>query len=334
MSERRFSREGLLGLFPDFLASPGRAGGVFALAAVFSVLLVLPSKHLTTATLALMIFALVIAVAQTVVHLTIGHRLPRWSLHLDIIIDISLITAVCALVPGVVVEFAFLYLWVILYGALYLSLRAFFIYYGYVALAYGYVVLQAKTPEHDVLMWAPLLGTGLVIGIVTASLVSLLRQSSDVDPLTKLPNRRAWDRRADEEFERAKRNSTVLSLIMIDVDNFKLVNDRDGHQAGDDLLRMLADGWRERVRVGVDFIARLGGDEFGFLASGTDSIEIARVVERLQELIPEGVSCSFGTSSWDGVGTLADLVRGADEAMYQMKRQRKLDRGANPAPGE
>ncbi len=78
MGEHRFSRPAALGVIPGLLASPGRAGGVFALAAVCSVLVALPSKHLDDTTISLMILALVIAVAPTVIHLAIGHRLPRW----------------------------------------------------------------------------------------------------------------------------------------------------------------------------------------------------------------------------------------------------------------
>ncbi|MBW4079673.1 MAG: GGDEF domain-containing protein [Acidobacteria bacterium] len=263
---------------------------------------------------------------QSVVNLYFGARIPEWALHTDLVIDISLIAAVCVVIPSVDVEFGFLFLWIVFFAALYLSLRSFLFYWLYVSVAYAVVVFRATAPAEATRMWIPLVGTGLVLGFVTVGLVSMLRQSSDLDPLTKLPNRRAWDRRTEEEFERAKRNTTILSMVVIDIDDFKMVNDRDGHQAGDELLCLLADAWRQRVRGGGDFVARLGGDEFGFLAPETDAQEIVQVMQRLETLMPEGVSCSFGASSWDGMGTLADLFRDADEAMYRAKRQRKLAR--------
>jgi diguanylate cyclase (GGDEF)-like protein len=115
-----------------------------------------------------------------------------------------------------------------------------------------------------------------------------------------------------------------LSLAVIDIDNFKTVNDRDGHQVGDLLLRKLADGWGGIVRGSGDFIARLGGDEFGLLAPNSDDIGIRRIVKRLHEISPSGVSCSIGVATWDGVETAADLFRRADEAMYRAKRERRV----------
>lgn len=323
-TRRRFSRSDVVRLVPSLLASPGRAAGVFSLAAIVLVLIALSTKHLTRSGLILVIVGLILAFAQSIINLFYGRRIPIWAIHVDLVIDISLITAVCVMVPTVDVEFGFLFLWIVFFAALFLSLRSFVVYWFYASLAYAIVVLQSNAPPSAAQIWIPLVSTGLVLGVITAGLVSKLRQSSDLDPLTNLPNRRAWDRRAEEEFERSKRNETILSLVVIDIDDFKLVNDRDGHQAGDDLLRLLANGWRREVRGGGDFVARLGGDEFGFLAPETDAAEIVQVMERLESIMPDGVSCSFGASSSSAGGTLGELFREADEAMYRAKRQRKL----------
>ncbi|MHB1089348.1 MAG: GGDEF domain-containing protein, partial [Acidimicrobiales bacterium] len=173
-----------------------------------------------------------------------------------------------------------------------------------------------------------------VLGIITVNLVTLLRQSSEVDALTKLANRRAWEHRSEEEFERTKRSGGSLSMVIIDVDDFKEVNDRDGHSAGDHLLRALADGWSREIRGGGDFLARIGGDEFAYLAPGADVQRITLVIERLRQSMPEGVSCSFGASSWRGISTLADLERSADEAMYRAKRERKMNKPDLAASGD
>lgn len=101
------------------------------------------------------------------------------------------------------------------------------------------------------------------------------------------------------------------------------MNDRDGHQAGDRLLREFAQGWRDLIRGGGDFLARLGGDEFGVIASNMDELGIQRLAIRLQEVTPDGVSCSVGVATWDGTETARELFRRCDEVMYRTKRRRR-----------
>jgi diguanylate cyclase (GGDEF)-like protein len=149
-------------------------------------------------------------------------------------------------------------------------------------------------------------GTAMVLSAIAYGLMRMLGRSSREDPLTRMANRRSWDERTDEELERARRNKAPLSLAVIDIDNFKAVNIREGHQAGDLLLRNLADIWGGTIRGSGDFMARLGGDEFGLLAPGSDGIGIQRVVERLHAISPNGVSCSFGVATWNGTETVAD----------------------------
>jgi diguanylate cyclase (GGDEF)-like protein len=116
-----------------------------------------------------------------------------------------------------------------------------------------------------------------------------------------------------------------FSIASIDVNNFKQVNDTRGHQAGDRLLRRLADGWRSKIRGSGDFLARLGGDEFGLLAPGANQLEIQNIVARLSEISPDDISCSIGVATWDGAETATDLFRRADDGMYQVKNQRRAD---------
>jgi diguanylate cyclase (GGDEF)-like protein len=111
-----------------------------------------------------------------------------------------------------------------------------------------------------------------------------------------------------------------LSLAMIDVDNFKAVNDREGHSEGDHLLCQFARSWQEVVRDGGDFVARLGGDEFGVLASSTNEFGAQSLAQRLEEITVRGVSCSVGVVKWDGVESAGELVQRADEAMFHAKR--------------
>ena len=307
------------------LASPGKAAGAFTFAAAAAVFATLLAHQLNYNSLPVLVGAIVVTGVQSSLRLFFGHRLAHWTLHVGILVDIALITVVCVLEPKVDVEFSFLYLWVLLFVALYFPARVFLAYYVSVAGSYAVVALAVKSPRQVVEMWLPLLGTGAILGLITTSLITALRQSSDVDPLTSLSNRRAWDRRAEEELERAKRAVMPLSLVIFDIDDFKEVNDRHGHQAGDELLRTLANGWRKTVRGSGDFIARLGGDEFGYLAPGVEQSTIGVVIDRLRVTIPVGITCSFGAATWDGASTFAELFRVADEEMYRMKRERKLE---------
>jgi len=264
------------------------------------------------------------AVIAVCILFAIGDRLPSWTLNVDIGVATVLVSAATAIGPNVHANFAVLYIWVALYAALYFRPLPAVLHIGAAGAAYVVVLAVGSNVDKPVDAWFTIFGTAVVSAFVVLGLVSVLRRTSREDPLTLLPNRRTWDERVDEELERARRNGTPLSLAVIDIDNFKTVNDRDGHQVGDLLLRKLADGWGGIVRGSGDFIARLGGDEFGLLAPNSDDIGIRRIVKRLHEISPSGVSCSIGVATWEGVETAADLFRRADEAMYRAKRERRV----------
>jgi len=160
-------------------------------------------------------------------------------------------------------------------------------------------------------------------------LASAREHDAAIDPLTGLFNRRYFHARLDEEIERARRQSIPLTLAMVDIDEFKEYNDRLGHQAGDTLLRAVADALRRSVRV-FDVCARIGGDEFTILMpGGTDESRYriaARVREEIQRYKPHAmdlpVSVSIGIHSGTPA-TAAELLTLADEALYVAKRAGK-----------
>ncbi len=117
-------------------------------------------------------------------------------------------------------------------------------------------------------------------GRVTAELA----MQAHLDPLTELLNRRGFVERAKQELRRSARTSTPVSLLMVDANDFKRINDNWGHQVGDQALRALANGIRARVRP-YDLIGRLGGDEFAVLLPGLDQAAAAALVPRLLESI-------------------------------------------------
>jgi diguanylate cyclase (GGDEF)-like protein/PAS domain S-box-containing protein len=142
------------------------------------------------------------------------------------------------------------------------------------------------------------------------------------DELTGLANRRAWDEEVRRELARAGRADYPVCVVMLDLDNFKELNDEHGHQAGDALLREVGTAWRIVVRV-TDFIARYGGDEFALLLADCPRDAAGNLVDRLQAALPEGHTCSAGLAYWDGAMTAEDLIARADAALYESKRARR-----------
>lgn len=156
-----------------------------------------------------------------------------------------------------------------------------------------------------------------------------LRELSVTDGLTRLANHRHFQERLHEEFRRAQRYDDPLSLILLDVDHFKALNDQHGHQFGDEVLRAFSDCLRRAVRE-TDFLARYGGEEFAVLLPRTHLGGALTVAERMRaelrrlRLGPDQrieVTASFGVSSYPGRAVTGPehLVRTADQALYKAK---------------
>jgi diguanylate cyclase (GGDEF)-like protein/PAS domain S-box-containing protein len=140
------------------------------------------------------------------------------------------------------------------------------------------------------------------------------------DELTGLPNRRAWDLGLDRELARARRQSEVLCVALLDLDHFKRFNDEHGHQGGDSLLREAAGAWGSLLRAS-DLLARYGGEEFALAFPAWPMEDALVVVERLRAATPKSLTCSAGLAAWDGSESARDLVGRADAALYQAKAE-------------
>jgi diguanylate cyclase len=141
------------------------------------------------------------------------------------------------------------------------------------------------------------------------------------DPLTGVGNRRAWDRLLDAEEARCRRYGSVASLVAVDLDELKRVNDRQGHAAGDRLLRRTAQVI-DSTRRAADVVARLGGDEFGVLAVECDEPAAKVLADRLRgALEAAGIRASVGHATRQPTGTLAEAWSAADADMYARKRR-------------
>lgn len=146
------------------------------------------------------------------------------------------------------------------------------------------------------------------------------------DPLTGLPNRRAFDQRILAAVQEAERTSAEVSLVLLDVDRFKRVNDLSGHAAGDAVLVEVSRRIANIART-VDTVARLGSDEFAWLLPGADPVRAWEAADRARRTIGEamaakgGVTISLGVCSLSDAGTATELVRCADRALYDAKRR-------------
>jgi len=150
------------------------------------------------------------------------------------------------------------------------------------------------------------------------ALLERLDRLAHTDGLTGLPNRRAWGDALRRALAGAARSGDRVHVAMLDLDDFKAINDTHGHLAGDRLLRELAAAWQPLVR-GSDALARLGGDEFAVLLSGCDDVEAEEIAERLREVAPPGHTVSAGVARWDGEEHADDLLARADAALYTAK---------------
>lgn len=162
-----------------------------------------------------------------------------------------------------------------------------------------------------------------------------LEQLATCDLVTELPNRLYFQDIVQDMFLRAKKNNKVVAIMFLDLDGFKSVNDTLGHDAGDQILRMIANRLKSAVR-GADTVARVGGDEFAIAIGDITDVEHVKniaetIIEEVNEYCPYNdqrchVGVSIGISFYPEHGSYVDeLIKRADQAMYSIKRMGKND---------
>lgn len=168
---------------------------------------------------------------------------------------------------------------------------------------------------------------GYAFSVVTSNQRTALIRLATKDPLTGAGNRRALENKLDEVVRKRQRMPVTASLIMLDLDHFKAVNDRHGHAAGDAILKSLTEIINLRIRV-TDSLFRIGGEEFVVVLDGQDRAKARHLAEQLRtlveanELVPDhDVTISLGVAQLMGDEDAETWLRRADEAMYEAKRR-------------
>ena len=280
-----------------------------------------------------------VAVTNGIATMVIARRwqLTRRLIHSWTATQLALIATAAAADGGLSSPFMVIMALPISMSAMVMSPRAM---RGYTALAVVAIVLvgyaSGTLAPGPVAIWSTtIVGLSLVgLGFAnnTRRLTGKLNQAnkellelSRTDPLTGTLNHRCFYEEVDLALTRASRSGSPVSVLVLDIDHFKDVNDQHGHPVGDDVLRAVADSLRASTRAG-DAVARTGGEEFAVLMPDTPLDEAISVAERIRATItdaggPVSVTASAGLSAFPEHGTTtSSLVRIADEALYTAKR--------------
>jgi diguanylate cyclase (GGDEF)-like protein len=169
-------------------------------------------------------------------------------------------------------------------------------------------------------------GDAAALALAQAEMRTRLEEEARTDALTGIGNRRAFCERLDDELERARRSREAVGLLMLDIDDFKPINDRAGHGVGDQVLIALARALESAVRHN-DFVARLGGEEFALLLPQATPKLVTEIGERIRARIAMiaveqagTVTVSLGGATATGEMNAKELVEAADQALMAVKR--------------
>jgi diguanylate cyclase (GGDEF)-like protein len=192
----------------------------------------------------------------------------------------------------------------------------------------GMLRVSGALPNTDLLLHLPATGCALALLLFARAISDQLaqqRRNASEDFLTGAANRRRFDERGTEEFERARRYQRPLSLVVLDIDHFKSINDTLGHAAGDQVLKQVAERCRESLRT-TDLLARTGGEEFVLLLVETgleaarSGAERTRAALEAERILGRTVTASCGVAEATAAdATIADTLRRADAALYAAK---------------
>jgi diguanylate cyclase (GGDEF)-like protein len=175
----------------------------------------------------------------------------------------------------------------------------------------------AARPDGFAAAWITVVVSTVALAEAQGRLARSLRTAATTDPLTGVANRRAWEDEAARHLARASRTGEPVSFALLDLDHFKDVNDREGHGAGDALLRDLTAGWSARLRR-ADLLGRYGGDEFVLCLPATDPSGAREILQQLDAT--NAFAWSVGVAAARPGDTLTTVLARADADLYLQKR--------------
>jgi diguanylate cyclase (GGDEF)-like protein len=245
-------------------------------------------------------------------------RVPLWVLIMQApYAALLLAIALWVVDPGTASTFPLFYVLLVLYGTFFLRPGAVAVLIVFCSLCFASVVIAAGEPD-----WAPrvivMFGVSVTIGLFAGLLVKHVHERAVRDSLTGLINRRMWEYLVQMELDKSARDARPVSIMLIDVDDFKEINDRFGHLYGDDVLKRVADTLRRILRK-VDAPCRWGGDEFAVLLTECGADKSRSVADRLREEVGDSLSLSIGTATARGRQSLDVLFQQADRDLYRSK---------------
>ena len=176
-------------------------------------------------------------------------------------------------------------------------------------------------------LWFLFILVQTTVGLVLGKLIKNLYNGSYKDNLTGLYNRKYFNRKLNNELIKVKRIKSIVSLLIIDIDNFKKINDKYGHVSGDMVINKLTDIFRQNMRTN-DILSRWGGEEFTVILPETNAAGATIFAERLRKIIEDTnlfcgkVTVSIGIASTNGYIDKDNFVAQADKALYKAKEKR------------
>jgi diguanylate cyclase (GGDEF)-like protein len=260
----------------------------------------------------------VIAYSVTAALLIGRHRIPASFYPFITLLGSALITVLVYFDGADASAYSLLYVWAALYAWYFYRPLVALAETAWIAALAGVELYLRDSANVPLSRWLLIVGTSLVSGVIIRRLLTAVRDLADRDGLTGLANRRRLEVELDREMVRASRTETALSLIILDLDNFKKFNDDMGHLAGDKHLQRSAVAWRAELREG-DLLARYGGEEFAVILPDCREADARLIADRLRAAVPDGQTVSAGVACWNGVEAITSLLGRSDAALYEAK---------------
>jgi diguanylate cyclase (GGDEF)-like protein len=237
----------------------------------------------------------------------------------------SILVANCTTDYGAALN-SFAYIWIGIYAGQFFEQRAARVQAGVLVVASGVSLWLSGLPGM-ITAWTLVAGSSVLATEALARLNTRLRRQLVTDSLTGLLNRSGFTAAAEQVRALAVRADLPVSIALIDLDQFKQVNDHHGHAAGDELLIDLGRRWREELR-GSEVLARFGGDEFALVLAGSGRVGAEEALGRLQ--LASQADWSAGLVEWKPGEQLERAIARADEELYRAKRDARELRAVTP----